>query len=267
MAATAGEVVSYDGKPVVTYYFSTSGGRTENVENAFLGAVPAPYLTSVEDPYDDVSPRHTWMRQMSLRSAQRRLGSLVKGSLTRIRVLRRGRSPRVVAAQVVGTGGRTAVSGPTLRRKLGLYDTWARFTVITATARRGDGNAPSGAPRRPGGSGRSPDRRCRPVRPRGGAERRRRHAARPRGPRGRGQLGHGAALDRHALGRAFRRAGGLGGGVHLAVGGAGPVPRALCGRVRPACALALTSARLGSARGWSSLVRSAVALRACELQH
>ena len=59
--------------------------------------------TSVEDPYDDASPRHKWVRRMSLGSAQRRLGSLVKGSLTRIRVLRRGRSPRVVAAQVVGT--------------------------------------------------------------------------------------------------------------------------------------------------------------------
>ena len=29
----AAQVVTYDGKPVVTYFFSTSGGRTENVEN------------------------------------------------------------------------------------------------------------------------------------------------------------------------------------------------------------------------------------------
>jgi hypothetical protein len=80
---------------------------------------------------------------MSLRSAQRRLGKLVQGSLVRIRVLRRGRSPRVVRAEIVGTGGRTSVSGPALRRKLGLYDTWARFTVITGKATRGDGNTPS----------------------------------------------------------------------------------------------------------------------------
>ena len=150
VAATTGEVVTYDGKPIVTYYFSTSGGRTENVENVFLGADPAPYLRSVEDPYDDASPRHRWVRQMSLRSAQRRLGRLVKGSLRRIRVLSRGRSPRVVRAQVVGSRGTTNVTGPTLRTKLGLYDTWARFTVITANARRGDGNAPT-APAPPTG--------------------------------------------------------------------------------------------------------------------
>jgi stage II sporulation protein D len=149
VAATAGEIVSYDGKPIVTYYFSTSGGRTENIENVFIGAEPAPYLVSVEDPYDDRSPRHTWVRRMSLGSAQSRLGSLVKGSLRRIRVLRRGRSPRVVRAQVIGTGGRTSVSGPELRRRLGLYDTWARFTVITANVTRGDGNAPTTAPAAP----------------------------------------------------------------------------------------------------------------------
>lgn len=143
VAATTGEVVVHDGKPIVTYYFSTSGGRTEDVENVFLGAEPAPYLRSVVDPHDDVSPRHRWKRQMSLRSAQRRLGRLVKGRLVRIKVLRRGTSPRIVRAQVVGSRGRTNVSGPTLRRKLGLYDTWARFTVITANAKRTDGNAPS----------------------------------------------------------------------------------------------------------------------------
>jgi stage II sporulation protein D len=50
-----------------------------------------------------------------------------------------------VRAQVVGTRGRTSVSGPQLRSKLGLYDTWARFTVITASAVRGDGNTPKPA--------------------------------------------------------------------------------------------------------------------------
>ncbi|HUR85910.1 MAG TPA: SpoIID/LytB domain-containing protein [Solirubrobacteraceae bacterium] len=146
VAATRDEIVVYDGKPIVTYYFSTSGGQTENVENSFLGADPAPWLVSVEDPYDAASPRHRWTKRMTLRGAKRRLGSLLKGQLRQIKVLRRGRSPRVVRAEIVGTGGRTRVNGPQLRSKLGLYDTWARFTVITSRSTRGDGNRPTAAP-------------------------------------------------------------------------------------------------------------------------
>jgi stage II sporulation protein D len=206
VAATAGELVAYDGKPIVTYYFSTSGGRTENIENVFIGAQPAPYLVSVDDPYDDVSPRHTWVRRMTLGSAQRRLGALVKGSLQRIRVLRRGNSPRVVAAQVVGTGGRTPVSGPTLRRKLGLYDTWARFTVITANATRGDG-------------------------------------ARLRLARAARQLGERPGLDRQALAHALRRAGAGGRALRRAAAHTRAVPRGVRGRGGPAGARRLTLRR------------------------
>jgi stage II sporulation protein D len=155
VAATAGEVVVFAGKPIVTYYFSTSGGRTENVENSFLGTEPAPYLQSVADPYDG-GPRHRWTLRMTVARATARLGSLVKGRLRQIKVLQRGRSPRVMRAQVIGTRGRTTVTGPQLRAKLGLYDTWARFTVITANATRGDGNAPRGAGRGPGTGGSKP---------------------------------------------------------------------------------------------------------------
>ncbi len=153
VAATGGQVVAYEGKPIVTYYFSTSGGRTENVENSFLGAEPAPYLRSVADPFDTESPRHRWTVRMTLGQASARLGGLVKGSLRQIRVLSRGTSPRVVRAQVVGSGGRTSVTGPQLRSRLGLFDTWARFTVITASAVRGDGNTPKPAGDGGGGTG------------------------------------------------------------------------------------------------------------------
>ncbi len=56
VAETAGEVVKYDGKVAVTYFFSTSGGHTENVENVFYGGQPAPYLKGVEDPGDEIAP-------------------------------------------------------------------------------------------------------------------------------------------------------------------------------------------------------------------
>ena len=132
VAETAGQVVTYQGRPVVTYFFSTSGGRTEDVENVFGGA-PQPWLRSVDDPYDTVSPRHRWgPMQMTLASAGARLGGLVKGTFKGIKVVSRGLSPRVLAADVIGSRGRTRVTGATLRSAFGLYDTWAYYTSITA---------------------------------------------------------------------------------------------------------------------------------------
>ena len=57
---TAGQVLMYDGKVATTFFFSTSGGRTANVQDAWRGGVPTPYLVSVADPYDGASPHHTW---------------------------------------------------------------------------------------------------------------------------------------------------------------------------------------------------------------
>jgi stage II sporulation protein D len=130
VAATRGQIVTYDGQPVVTYFFSTSGGKTEDVENTTLGNEPKPWLKSVEDEYDNVSPRHRWTTKPSMKSAARKLGSLVKGSFKGIRVTRRGASPRIMTAEVVGSRGVTTVDGATLRAKLGLFDTWAHFTAI-----------------------------------------------------------------------------------------------------------------------------------------
>ena len=129
--ATAGQLVTYDGVPVPTYFFSTSGGRTEDVENTTLGDAPRPWLKSVEDKYDSVSPRHRWGPiRMTHARAGAKLRGLVRGRFKGIQVVRRGRSPRVVAADVVGSLGRTRVDGATLRARFGLYDTWAYFTSI-----------------------------------------------------------------------------------------------------------------------------------------
>ncbi|HEV2062723.1 MAG TPA: SpoIID/LytB domain-containing protein, partial [Solirubrobacteraceae bacterium] len=136
VAATSGEVVTYRGEPVTTYFFSTSGGRTENVEFGFPGGDPKPWLKSVDDPYDDVSPKHRWKKRMTMATASARLGGLVKGSLREIRVTKRGVSPRIVSAEIVGSRGRTTVSGPTLRARFGLDDTWAYFSIVATRVQR-----------------------------------------------------------------------------------------------------------------------------------
>jgi stage II sporulation protein D len=125
--ATRREVVKYRGKPAVTYYFSTSGGQTENSEYGFSGGSKVPYLKSVDDPFDDVSPVHKWTERLSDSQMESRLSGLFAGRLKRIEVTERGRSPRIVRARVVGTGDSTSVTGDTLRARLGLRSTWARF--------------------------------------------------------------------------------------------------------------------------------------------
>ena len=132
VAATEGEIVAYNGTPAVTFFFSTSGGRTENVENAFADAEPEPWLVSVDDPYDTMSPAHRWTVTKSLKAATRSLHGLVKGSLRSIRVVKRGASPRVTAADLIGTGGTTRVTGLQLKSRLKLRDTWMSFKVVSA---------------------------------------------------------------------------------------------------------------------------------------
>src|SRR5438067_1026542 len=125
--ATAGQVLRYQGQIAATYFFSTSGGHTEDIQNVFYGAKPEPYLTGVDDPYDNISPKHRWQIRLTTAGLQHRLGSLVLGKLRGVKVLQRGVSPRIVWAAVVGSRGSVRVRGTALRTKLGLDDTWASF--------------------------------------------------------------------------------------------------------------------------------------------
>jgi stage II sporulation protein D len=132
--ATSGKIVTYAGEPAVTYYFSTSGGHTENVEFSFVGALSKPWLVGVPDPYDTQSPYHRW----SVRLSEARLDRALRapGRFKRIKVLERGVSPRVVSAKVVGTRGTRTVTGPQVRAALGLRDTWfTDYRVATTSSR------------------------------------------------------------------------------------------------------------------------------------
>ncbi|MGH2894925.1 MAG: SpoIID/LytB domain-containing protein [Solirubrobacteraceae bacterium] len=135
VAATSGQIVTYGTNPAVTYFFASSGGHTESIQNVWAGATPEPWLRGVADPYDNAGqdPYHRWGSQMSLAAAARKLGRLVKGSLVGIAVSRHGVSPRIIQAQIVGTRGTTTVTGTQLQSLFGLYTTWVAFTTITTT--------------------------------------------------------------------------------------------------------------------------------------
>lgn len=124
---TAKQVVTYSGQLAITYYFSTSGGQTENSEYGFAGGNPVAYLKSVDDPYDKASPEHRWKETVSDSKVASRLRGLFDGRLRAIKILQTGRSPRIVRARVVGRSGSKTVGGDTLRARLGLRSTWAKF--------------------------------------------------------------------------------------------------------------------------------------------
>ena len=103
---------------------------------------------------------------MSFASAAGRLEGLVQGSFRGIEVLRRGVSPRIVSAEVLGSRGATVIAGPELAARLGLASTWMYFSVKSGThvrrepdlsgrtpsTRKPTGTAPGGPLGRPGGA-------------------------------------------------------------------------------------------------------------------
>jgi stage II sporulation protein D len=127
--ATAGQIVTYHGQPAITPFFASSGGRTESIQNAFIGASPQPWLKGVPDPYDG-GPLHRWTIKLGFTEAASALKGLVKGSFQGIEVVKRGFSPRIMLAYVLGSKGKAQVSGPELAADLGLYDSWAYFSVV-----------------------------------------------------------------------------------------------------------------------------------------
>jgi stage II sporulation protein D len=172
VAATAGQIVLYRGEPATTYFFASSGGMTENIEDSFVGSQPQPWLRAVADPYESTASR--WSANLSFPAAAARLHGLVKGAFRGIAVLTRGVSPRVVSAEVLGSAGATTVSGPELAARLGLASTWAYFAVRERDILRGEPDRSGRRRSLPGGSPMAappplPEPPPAPLAPQGGA--------------------------------------------------------------------------------------------------
>jgi stage II sporulation protein D len=151
VAATAGQIVEHGGAPALTYFFSSSGGHTESVQNVWRGVEPQAWLRGVPDPYDDSNnnPYYRWKQTLSVDTASADLRRYLKGDLKGIEILRRGVSPRIVTAAVVGSKGTVKVTGTELEAAFGLRSTYASFTMITSrgVVDSGSGNGAPAPPR------------------------------------------------------------------------------------------------------------------------
>jgi stage II sporulation protein D len=134
--ATAKKVATFAGQLISTFYSSSSGGWTENVENVW-GGTPQPYLRGKCDPgdYVDVNPNRIWDSALAGVEAASKLKKALGwqiSAVTGFQIQSRGVSGRVVQAEIRGTNGAGAAvsffaSGESLRRSLGLKST--RFWV------------------------------------------------------------------------------------------------------------------------------------------
>ena len=118
--ATKGQVLMYGGQIATTYFSSTSGGVTESAADWVGTAVP--YLVSVPDPFDTISPFHDWgpvpVTGKTIVSALK-----LQGPITDVKTTLNG-TGRVTTIDLFTQTFDSPVAGTKLRDALGLRSTW-----------------------------------------------------------------------------------------------------------------------------------------------
>ncbi|HXF82587.1 MAG TPA: SpoIID/LytB domain-containing protein [bacterium] len=114
--ATRGEILVYQGRPILAVFHSDSGGMTESSEYVWGGRYP--YLRGVPDPYTAATP---WSLRVELRDLEERLrraGKLVAG-LRSIAAEEFTPSGRVATLRLAGAGGTLVLKATELRTIVG----------------------------------------------------------------------------------------------------------------------------------------------------
>lgn len=107
---TIGELLTYNGKLASTFYYSSSGGVTEDVRYVW-GSTNYPYLVSVEDKYETPDTlNYTWEIMYTAAKIKDylknwRKGTVDIGEIRGIKVTETAPSGRVTALTVYGTKG------------------------------------------------------------------------------------------------------------------------------------------------------------------
>jgi stage II sporulation protein D len=132
--ATAGQVLTYAGAVATTFFSSTSGGRTESAADVF-GGESLPYLVSVPDPYDTISPYHDWgpvpVTALRIARALKVPGRIVDATTTANAAGRVGSLDVLSLQGASATPSDTPVAGTVARTRLGLRSTWFDVAVLS----------------------------------------------------------------------------------------------------------------------------------------
>jgi stage II sporulation protein D len=146
---TRGQIVTYEGKPILAAFFSTSNGYTENSEEYWIEELP--YLRSVESPWEaKLSPKFQTtatftMKEFasklnlpasSIQTAATPIGTTVQSAASKkqsltlsYKIIEKSAGQRI---KIIRIGGQT-YTGREVREKLGLAST--QFTLQAASGK------------------------------------------------------------------------------------------------------------------------------------
>jgi stage II sporulation protein D len=129
---TAGEVLLYNGNIADTLFSSSTGGRTQSAADAF-GPPGRPYLVSVNDPFDKISPYHDWgpvpVPGTTLGHALGVSGRVVDATVKR-NASRRAKTITITSL-VHGASVAAPVGGAAAQTRLALRSTWFSIDVLS----------------------------------------------------------------------------------------------------------------------------------------
>jgi len=127
--ATKGKVLLYGGKVATTFFYSTSGGQTES--SADWTGTSVPYLVSVPDPYDALSPYHDWgpvpVTATALLKSLKLAGPVLDVTTTP------NQAGRVAQLKLTTPLQALAVPASQLRSAIGLRSTWFTVGLLSLT--------------------------------------------------------------------------------------------------------------------------------------
>lgn len=117
--ATANQVLAYGNQVIEAVFHSSAGGCTENSEDVWTN--PVPYLKSVRDNFQEVSPVAQWEIDVPRSELSKRIPGV--GNIVAFQPVSTTACGRIKSMQVVGDRGRKTVSGEALQTALNLKST------------------------------------------------------------------------------------------------------------------------------------------------
>ena len=137
--ATRGQYLTYNGEPVIGYFFSSDGGATEDAVNVWGGDYP--YLQGKEDPYE--THDSSWTETFTAEEIRQKLlnAGYTIGTVANVEVTKRTDTDNVNEVTVTDTDGhKVVIQRDDCRTVFGLDS--IRYTITPNTAKNAAASLP-----------------------------------------------------------------------------------------------------------------------------